>query len=192
MRIRPITAICCLLVTLTVGACRRKKESKTTSVSTVSEMAAAAAEGDYAAGISIGESYLRDNPGDSNVLEQTAILTLAQAKQDQGNREALVARAALLIERSVKSSGAQAGTADYFANRFEAARAFELAGDLSPKKCPYYKRAEVLASEASLAVGSEPVKLRDGSEVSPETLKEQSAKLMSDLQKRASESQCGN
>jgi hypothetical protein len=187
-----IMVISCLLTTSTMGGCHRKKESETTSLGIVSEMAGAAAKGDYAAGISIGENYLRDNPGDSNVLEQTAILTLAQAKQDQVNREALVARAAHLLERSVKGSRAQAGTADHFANRFEAARAFELAGDLSADKCPYYRRAQALNSEAAAGLGKEPVKLRGDGEASPDTLKEQSAKLTSDVQKRASEAQCGN
>src|SRR5258708_6398912 len=104
-------------------------------------MATAAAKGDYVGGIAIGENYLRENPGDSNVLEQTAVLTLAQARQDQNNRELLVARAVLLLERSVESSHSTGDSAGRFANRFEAARGFEHAGDLSSDKCPYYRSA---------------------------------------------------
>ena len=154
-------------------------------------MANAAAKGDYTGGMTIGENYLRENPGDTNVLEQTAILALAQAKRDQKNREALVARAVLLLERSVKSSDAKKDNADRFADRFIAARGFESAGDLSSDKCPYYRRALALNSEAELALRIGELS-KPGDEESTKRLKEQSRKLQSELEQRVSESRCGN
>lgn len=153
-------------------------------------MAAAAAKGDFAAGTAIGEDYLRENPEDAEVLEQTAILTLAQAKQDQDNREPLVARAVLLLERSVKSSHSPGDSAERFANRFEAARAFEHAGDLSSDKCPYFERALALNSEAEAMLSVDSLKSRDGEAISTKPLKEQSRRLDSELNMRISHSQC--
>ena len=155
-------------------------------------MATAAAKGDLPAGMAIGEDYLRENPGDAEVLEQTAILTLAQAKQDQNNREPLVARAVLLLERSVESSHSPEDSAERFANRFEAARGFEHAGDLSSDKCPYYGRALALNSEAEAVLSVESFKLQDGEAISTKPPKEQSRRLESDLEKRMSESRCGS
>ncbi|HEY6770057.1 MAG TPA: hypothetical protein VI386_35400 [Candidatus Sulfotelmatobacter sp.] len=180
---------CCLMVSMTGGY--QNKQGVKTSVNAVSEMATAAAKGDYLGGITVGENYLRDNPGDTNVLEQTAILTLAQAKQDPKNREVLVSRAVLLLERPVNSSGSEEDSANRFANRFMAARAFESAGDLSSDKCSHYGRALSLNNEAATVVSAELLKLGDGKEVSTKPLREQSGKLQSELEKRVSESRCG-
>jgi hypothetical protein len=124
-------------------------------------------------------------------LQQTAILTLAQAKQDQGNREQLVAHAVVLIERSVKSSHSQKDV-DRFIDAFMAARAFESAGDLSSNKCAYYRRASVLNKEAANALKGDVVKMGDGTEIPTKPLREQSTRLQSDLEKRVSESRCEN
>jgi hypothetical protein len=174
-----------------VGGCQNKQGDVKNSVSVVSEMATAAARGDYIGGIAIGENYLRENPGDTNVLEQTAILTLAQAKRDQNNREPLVARAVLLLERSVKSSHPQKNDAGRFSDPFIAARGFESAGDLSSDKCPYYRRALALNSEAEVALSVESFKSGDGEAISTKPLKGQSRRLQSELEKRMSESRCG-
>jgi hypothetical protein len=181
---------CCLTVSL-VGGCRNNQRDVKNSVSVVSEMATAAAKGDYIGGIAIGENYLHENPGDTNVLEQTAILTLAQAKQDKNNREPLVARAVLLLERSVKSSHPQKDNADRFLDPFMAARGFEAAGDLSSDKCQYYGRALALNSEAGAALNVESFKSGDEEAISTKPLKEQSRRLQSELEKRMAESRCG-
>ena len=182
---------CCLMVLFVVGGCRNKQGGVKNSVSVVSEMATATTKGDYIGGIAIGENYLRENPGDANVLEQTAIITLAKAKQDRNNRESLVARAVLLLERSVKSSHPDKDNADRFSDPFIAARAFETAGDLSSNKCRYYGRALALSSQAELALNVESFKLDDGETMSTNPLKEQSRRLRSELEKRISESRCG-
>jgi hypothetical protein len=180
----------CLTVSL-VGGCRNKQRDVKNSVAVVSEMATAAAKGDYVGGIAVGENYLRENPEDTNVLEQTAILTLAQAKQDNNNREPLVARAVLLLERSVKSSHPQKDDAGRFADPFMAARGFETAGDLSSDKCRYYGRALALNSEARATLDVKSFKSSDEKAISTEPLKEQSRRLQSELEKRMAESRCG-
>ncbi len=191
MKIHCIAIVfCCLAVSL-VGGCRNNQRDVKNSVSVVSEMATAAAKGDYIGGIAIGENYLRENPGDTNVLEQTAILTLAQAKQDKNNREPLVARAVLLLERSVKSSHPQEDNADRFTDPFMAARGFDAAGDLSTDKCQYYGRALALNSEAGAALNVESFKSGDEKAISTRPLKEQSRRLQSELEKRMAESRCG-
>src|SRR5580658_3868143 len=183
-------AFCCLTVSL-VGGCRNKQRDVKNSVSVISEMATAAAKGDYVGGIAIGENYLRENPGDTNVLEQTAILTLAQAKQDKNNREPLVARAVLLLEKSVKSSHPQKNNADRFADPFMAARGFEAAGDLSSDKCQYYGRALALNSEAGAALNVESFKSGDEKAISTKPLKEQIRRLQSELGKPKAETRWG-
>jgi hypothetical protein len=185
------TVFCCLTVSF-VGGCRNKQSDVKNSVSVVSKMGLAAAKGDYVGGIAIGENYLNENPGDTNVLEQTAILTLAQAKQDTNNREPLVARAVLLLERSVKSSHPQKDNADLFADPFMAARGFETAGDVSSGKCQYYGRALALNSVAGAALNVESFKSGDEIAISTKPLKEQSRRLQSELEKRVSESRCGS
>jgi hypothetical protein len=179
----------CLLVSL-AGGCQSKHSEVRNSVSVVSEMATAAAKGDYVGGIAIGENYLRENPRDSNVLEQTAVLTLAQAKRDQGNREPLVARAVLLLERSIEGSHNQKDNADLF-DRFLAARDFESAGDLSSDRCPYYSRALALNSGVDGALSVRSIGSQDEKATTAEPLKEQSRRLHSELEKRMSESRCG-
>ena len=77
MKMYGITIVSCCLTISIIGGCQSKQKDVKTSVNVVSEMATAAAKGDYLGGVAIGENYLRDNPGDTNVLEQTAILTLA-------------------------------------------------------------------------------------------------------------------
>lgn len=154
-------------------------------------MAKAAAEGEYADGVAIGERYLRDNPEDTNVLQQTAILTLAQARQERDSREMLVSRAVLLVERAIKSSSARKDSMNRFADGLIAAHAFESAGDLSSDKCLYYKRASTLNDEAAKALTAERLKTGDGKEVSTKPLKEQSRKLQSELNQRMSDSSCG-
>jgi hypothetical protein len=153
-------------------------------------MASAAARGDYLGGIAIGENYLRDHPDDTNVLQQTAILTLTQAKQEQNDRDALVAHAVALIERSLKGSHPQSD-AYRFTDGFIAARAFESAGDLSSNKCPYYRRGLFLNNEALKGLTEEFVKLPDGKELPTKPLREQGRRLQSDLEKRVSKSRCG-
>jgi len=46
-----------------------KRGTVKNSANVVSEMATAAARGDYADGIALGENYLHNNPGDVYVLE---------------------------------------------------------------------------------------------------------------------------
>ena len=109
MKTRCIEVVfCCLTLSLT-GGCQNKQGDVKSSVSVVSKMATAAAKEDYLGGIAIGENYLRGKPGDTTVLEQTAVLTLAEAKRDQNNRGPLIARAVLLLERSVKSGRPKKG-----------------------------------------------------------------------------------
>src|ERR1700688_925479 len=190
VKIRWIAIVCCCLTVALAGGCQDRRGDLKKTVNVISAMATAAAKGDYVSGIAIGENYLREKPRDSNVLEQTAVLTLAQAKQDQNNRGPLVVRAVLLLERSVASSHSPGDSAERFANRFEAARGFEQAGDLSSDKCPYYKRALALNSEAEAVLSVESCKLQDGEAISTKPLKEQSRRLQSELEKRMSESRC--
>jgi hypothetical protein len=192
MKIHCIAIVSCCLSISMIGGCQSKQKEVKPSVKVVSDMATAAAKGDYLGGVAIGESYLRENPEDTNVLEQTAILALAQAKQDQKNREALVSRAVLLLERCLKSSGSQEDNTNRFAGRFTAARAFESAGDLSSDKCPYYRRALALNNDAAMAISGGVLKLSDDEEVSTKPLQEQNRRLQSELEKRILESQCGN
>src|SRR5437879_4602134 len=159
VKTRCIAIVCCCLTVPLAGGCQDRRGDLKKTANVISAMATAAAKGDLAAGMAIGEDYLRENPGDAEVLEQTAILTLAQAKQDQNNREPLVARAVLLLERSVESSHSPGDRAERFANRSEAARGFEHAGDLSSDKCPYYRRALALNSEAEAVLSVESLKL---------------------------------
>jgi hypothetical protein len=181
---------CCLALSL-AGGCQNKQGDVKSSVSVVSKMATAAAKEDYMGGIAIGENYLRQNPRDTTVLEQTAVLTLAEAKRDQNNREPLVARAVLLLERSVKSGRPQKDNADLF-ERFLAARDFESAGDLSSDRCVYYRRALALNSEVEEALAAESLASDDEKAVSKKPLKDQSGRLQSELEKRMSESRCGS
>ena len=157
----------------------------------VSKMATAAAKEDYLGGIAIGENYLRGKPGDTTVLEQTAVLTLAEAKRDQNNRGPLIARAVLLLERSVKSGRPKKDNADLF-ERFLAARDFGSAGDLSPDRCTYYRRALALNSEVEEALAAESLESGAEKAVSTKALKEQSGRLLPELEKRMSESRCGS
>jgi hypothetical protein len=182
--------LCCLTASVSSGCQDQRKDFKR-SVNVVTEMANAAAEGNYVAGVAIGEKYLRDNPEDTNVLQQTAILTLAQARQDQGNRELLVSHAVLLVQRALKSSSVRKDAISRFSDGLIAAHAFESAGDLSSNKCLYYKRAFALNDEASKVLTAERLKASDGKEVSTIPLKEQSRKLQSELNQRMSESRCG-
>jgi hypothetical protein len=181
---------CCLTLSLASG-CQNKQGDVRNSVSVVSKMATAAAKEDYMGGIAIGENYLRENPGDTTVLEQTAVLTLAEAKRDQNNRESLVERAVLLLERSVKNGRPQKDNADLF-ERFLAARDFESAGDLSSDRCTYYRRALALNSEVEEALAAKSLESGEGKAVSTKPLKEQSGRLQSELEKRMSESRCGS
>lgn len=190
MKMRCIEIVSCCLTLSLAGGCQNKQGDVRDSVSVVSKMATAAAKEDYIGGIAIGEDYLRENPGDTTVLEQTAVLTLAQAKRDQNNREPLVARAALFLERSVKSGRPQEDNADLF-ERFLAARDFESAGDLSSDKCTYYRRALALNSEVEVALAGESLKSGDEKAASTKPLKEQSGRLQSELEKRMSGSRCG-
>ena len=192
MKMYGITIVSCCLTISIIGGCQSKQKDVKTSVNVVSEMATAAAKGDYLGGVAIGENYLRDNPGDTNVLEQTAILTLARAKQDQKNREVLVSRAVLLVDRSVKSSRSQEDEVNRFADRFVPARAFESAGDLSSDKCRYYRRALTLNNEAAMALSVESLKSSGNKEISTKPLREQSRRLQSELEKRILESRYGN
>jgi hypothetical protein len=180
----------CLTLSLS-GGCQNKQDNVKSSVSVVSKMATAAAKEDYVGGIAIGETYLRENPGNTAVLEQTAVLTLAEAKRDQNNREPLVARAVLLLERSVKSGRPRKDNADLF-ERFLAARDFESAGDLSSDRCTYYKRALALDREVEEALAAETLESGDEKAVTTKPLKEQSGRLQPELEKRMSESRCGS
>jgi hypothetical protein len=180
----------CLTLSLS-GGCQNKQDNVKSSVSVVSKMATAAAKEDYVGGIAIGETYLRENPGDTAVLEQTAVLTLAEAKRDQNNREPFVARAVLLLERSVKSGRPRKDNADLF-ERFLAARDFESAGDLSSDRCTYYKRALALDREVEEALAAETLESGDEKAVTTKPLKEQSGRLQHELEKRMSESRCGS
>ena len=190
MKTRCIEIVFCCLTLSLAGGCRNKRSDIKSSVSVVSKMATAAAKEDYMGGIAIGENYLRENPGDSNVLEQTAVLALAQAKRDQGNREPLVARAVLLLERSIEGSHPQKDNADLF-DRFLAARDFESAGDLSSDRCPYYSRALTLNNGVEGALSVRSIRSQDEKATAAEPLREQSRQLHSELEKRMSESRCG-
>jgi hypothetical protein len=96
MRIFVIAVIyCCLSIAL--FGCKGKQPEVDSSVNVISKMSDFAAKGDYPGGIVIGEKYLRHNPDDANVLESTALLELAQAKQNQKDRAVLVSKAVSLL-----------------------------------------------------------------------------------------------
>src|SRR5438105_4556815 len=176
MRMHCIQLVSYCVVASLAGGCQSKHSDVRNSVSVVSEMATAAAKGDYIGGIAIGENYLRENPRDTNVLEQTAVLILAQAKRDQNNREPLVARAVLLLERSIEGSHPQKDNADLF-DRFLAARDFESAGDLSSDRCPYYSRAQALNGGVEEALTVRSLGSQDEKATAVEPLKEKSRRL---------------
>ena len=190
MRMDFVAIVSCWLIASSVGGCQNRPKDVKRSADVVSEMATAAAKGDYVGGIALGESYLHDNPDDVYVLEQTAILALAQAKQDQKDGQAFVARAVLLLERSVKTSESKRDDPRRFSDLFIAARGFESAGDLSSHKCPYYLRALKLNDEAGMGPKVEVLKSRGVMSTKP--LKEQIRKLRSELEKRIMESRCGS
>ncbi len=71
MKTRCIEIVFCCLTLSLAGGCQNKQDHVKSSVGVVSKMATAAAKEDYMGGITIGENYLRENPGDTTVLEQT-------------------------------------------------------------------------------------------------------------------------
>jgi hypothetical protein len=133
MKRSTLAAVAIFLMAMSHVACAQQVEG---DAEIAAQMAKATKDHEYDKAVQIGLNALKSKPSDGLLLSQVSLVYLQRAIADKENREHWLDRATDYANRSFNASPLDG------LNTFNAARAFESAGDFSPnKKCSYYARS---------------------------------------------------
>lgn len=171
-----------------INATGRSQSTTTRPHNIVSQMVDYAKAGRYDDAVQIGLQSLHGGPTDGAIYQQIVDINLIRAQKESGQREQWVGSAVSYADKAMSSISLGEDLAGV--QRFQVARSFELAGDLSTTgRCAYYERARKLLEDRISLLKGDQLTL-EGKTFQLAPLRNENARVLAEVRGKAANAGC--
>jgi len=147
-----------------------------------------AKQGRYDDAVQAGLRSLQNLPSDERIYQQIADVYLIRARKEPGHREEWVTSAVFYTDKALATSPEDKDAAGV--HRFQYARSFEMAGDLSTvERCNHYERAVKLLEDRIPLLQGEQLALK-GRTFPLAPLRRENEKVLAEIREKAGKAGC--